>query len=54
MLRWMPGRAKGERKMTASVIAVQGEDNSLWCYWQTVGTTPWNPEQAAGPIARCS
>ena len=35
--------------MISAVIAVQGEDNSLWRYWQTVGTKPWNAEQVAGP-----
>ena len=35
--------------MISAVIAGQGEDNSLWCYWQTIGTKPWYAEQVADP-----
>ncbi len=31
----------------SSVIAAVGNDGSLRYYWQTIGTTPWNPEQVA-------
>jgi hypothetical protein len=31
------------------VIAAVGGDGSLWFYWQTIGTVPWNPERVAGP-----
>src|SRR5580698_6065382 len=28
----------------SSTIAVEGPDNSLYFYWQTVGEVPWHPE----------
>jgi hypothetical protein len=31
----------------SSVIAAVGDDGSLWFYWQTIGTVPWNSEQVA-------
>ena len=40
----------------SSVIAAVGQDSSLRYYWQTIGTTPWNPEQvpASVPIVSAS
>ena len=33
----------------SSVIAAVAVNGSLQFYWQTIGTSPWNPEQVAGP-----
>jgi hypothetical protein len=33
----------------SSAIAAVDTD-SLWFYWQTIGTAPWHPEQVTGPI----
>jgi hypothetical protein len=31
----------------ASVIAAVDVNNTLWFYWQTIGTAEWNFEQVA-------
>jgi hypothetical protein len=31
----------------SSVIAAVGRDDSLWFYWQTIGTAEWHPEEVA-------
>ena len=33
---------------SSSVIASMTANHSLYFYWQTIGTKPWHPEQAAG------
>jgi hypothetical protein len=38
----------------SSVIAAVGSDGSLWFYWQTIGTVPWNPEVVAAAATSTS
>jgi len=38
----------------SSVIAAVSSDGSLWFYWQTIGTGPWNPELVAAATSTSS
>src|ERR1700757_5501109 len=48
MLQNVLHSSKGDITMASSEIAVLGQGNNLWFFWQSIGTVPWNPELVPG------